>query len=224
MEQSGLKDERVAHIAGSERPGERPRPRLLGVSPPSRCGPRTKWPRKSGQSSFLCDRKENSSSQETKQPNEFPAAPSRSLNLPKMRDDACDPSPIFCYKISDSLFTRCSAVLARSLFWSVVPWPASPSEARADISSALSGRLSCPFGVSSRWRSSSAAACAKAGVGGGVRAKAAGRCSHLLLPLRGGASSSAVAPSASGRRPVASSSSEALGKEAGLLELVSLLE
>ena len=95
MEQSGLKDERVAHIAGSERPGERPRPRLLGVSPPSRCGPRTKWPRKSGQSSFLCDRKENSSSQEIKQPNEFPAAPSRSLNLPKMRDDACDPSPDF---------------------------------------------------------------------------------------------------------------------------------
>ena len=219
MEQSGLKDERVAHIAGSERPGERPQPRLLGVSPTPRCGPRTKWPRKSGQSSFPCDRKENSSSQETKQPNEFPAAPSRSPDLPKMRDDACDPSPdFFVTKFPIlSLHSLLGRPCSISLFWSVVPWPASPSEARADVSSALSVRsvlLSFRL-IFRRLR--------ETGVGGGVGAEAAGRCSHLLLPLRGGASSSAAAaPSASGRRPAASSSSEALGKEAGLLELVPL--
>ena len=98
MEQSGLKDERVAHIAGSERPGERPRPRLLG--------PRTRWLRMSGQSSFSCDRKEDSPSQETKQPNEFSAAPSRSPDLPRNERRRVRPLPrFFFYKISDSFLS-----------------------------------------------------------------------------------------------------------------------
>ena len=127
--------------------------------------------------------------------------------------------PVFFYKISDSFLSLVarSSLLDLSLFWSVVPWPASPSEARADVSSALSVRsvlLSFRL-IFRRLR--------ETGVGGGVGAEAAGRCSHLLLLLRGGASSSAAAAlSASGRRPAASSSSEALGKEAGLLELVPL--
>ena len=172
----------------------------------------------SGQSSFSCDRKEDSPSQETKQPNEFSAAPSRSPDLPRNERRRVRPLPrFFLQNLRFFPFTRCSAVLARSLFWSVVPWPASPSEARADVSSALSVRsvlLSFRL-IFRRLR--------ETGVGGGVGAEAAGRCSHLLLLLRGGASSSAAAAlSASGRRPAASSSFEALGKEAGLLELVPL--
>ena len=210
MEQSGLKDERVAHIAGSERLGERLRPRLLG--------PRTRWLRMSGQSSFSCDRKEDPPVKKLNSQTSFPPLPPAPSIFQKMRDGACDPSPgFFLRSLRFFPFTRCSAVLARSLFWSVVPWPASPSEARADVSSALSVRsvlLSFRL-IFRRLR--------ETGVGGGVGAEAAGRCSHLLLLLRGGASSSAAAAlSASGRRPAASSSFEALGKEAGLLELLPL--
>ena len=173
----------------------------------------------SGQSSFSCDRKEDSPSQETKQPNEFSAAPSRSPDLPRNERRRVRPLPRFFFTKSPILSFH--SLLGRpcsiSLFWSVVPWPASPSEARADVSSALSVRsvlLSFRL-IFRRLR--------ETGVGGGVGAEAAGRCSHLLLLLRGGASSSAAAAlSASGRRPAASSSFEALGKEAGLLELVPL--
>ena len=140
-----------------------------------------------------------------------------------MRDGARDPSPGFFIK---SPILSFHSLLGRPCSISLLvggPLADIPSEARADVSSALSVRsvlLSFRRFVSvalifRRLR--------ETGVGGGVGAEAAGRCSHLLLLLRGGASSSAAAaPSASGRRPAASSSSEALGKEAGLLELVPL--
>ena len=97
MEQSGLKDERVAHIAGSERPGERPRPRLLG--------PRTRWLRMSGQSSFSCDRKEDPPVKKLNSQTSFPPLPPAPPIFQKMRDGACDPSPGFFYKISDSFLS-----------------------------------------------------------------------------------------------------------------------
>ena len=155
--------------------------------------------------------RENSSSQETKEQNESPAAPSRSPDLPKMRDGACDPSP---------------DLLLHSLRFSLSPFVCS-------ISPSWSVSLSLASGVSSRWpcrrrgptsrrrcrgaapavRRSSPAACAKAGVSGRVGAEVDGRFSYLLVSLRGSASSSAAAPSVSGRRPTAaSSSSEALAK------------
>ena len=90
MEQPGLKDERAAHVAGSDGP----------------CEP----PRKTGQSSFQRDMRENSSSQETKEQNESPAAPSRSPDLPKMRDGACDPSPdLLLHSLRFSLSLHSSA-------------------------------------------------------------------------------------------------------------------
>ena len=172
----------------------------------------------SGQSSFSCDRKEDPPVKKLNSQTSFPPLPPAPSIFQKMRDGACDPSPGF---FTESPILSFHSLLGRpcsiSLFWSVVPWPASPSEARADVSSALSVRsvlLSFRL-IFRRLR--------ETGVGGGVGAEAAGRCSHLLLPLRGGASSSAAAAlSASGRRPAASSSFEALGKEAGLLELVPL--
>ena len=134
-----------------------------------------------------------------------------------MRDGARDPSPGFFIK---SPILSFHSLLGRPCSISLLvggPLADIPSEARADVSSALSVRsvfLSFRL-IFRRLR--------ETGVGGGVEAEATGRCSHLLLLLRGGASSSAAAaPSASGRRPAASSSSEALGKEAGLLELVPL--
>ena len=200
MEQSGLKDERVAHIAGSERPGERPRPRLLGVSPPPRCGPRTKWPRKSGQSSFLCDRKENSSSQETKQPNEFPAAPPALPIFPNERRRRRPPPPTSFTNIGIFLHSfRPWSLNLSSGRWSLVRHPCWRRGPRS--------RRRCR-GAASRWRSSPAA-CVEAGVGGGVRAKVA------VVLLRVGVSSSVGAPLTSGQRPVASSSFEALGEGSG---------
>ena len=106
MEQSGLKDERVAHIAGSERPGERPHYSGSSRSERASSKPRTRWLRMSGQSSFSCDRKEDSPSQETKQPNEFSAAPSRSPDLPRNERRRVRPLPrFFFYKISDSFLS-----------------------------------------------------------------------------------------------------------------------
>ena len=116
MEQSGLKDERVAHIAGSERPGERPHYSGSSRSERASSKPRTRWLRMSGQSSFSCDRKEDSPSQETKQPNEFSAAPSRSPDLPRNERRRVRPLPrFFLQNLRFFPFTRCSVVLARSL-------------------------------------------------------------------------------------------------------------
>ena len=165
------------------------------------CGPRTKWPRKTGQSSLQRDMRENSSSQEIKEQNESPAAPSRSPDLPKMRDDVCDPSPdLLLHSLRFFLSIR---LLDLSLLVGG-PWSAS-----------LSSRWPCRrCGPTSRRRCRGAApaACAKAGVSGRVGAKVDGRFSYLLVSLRGSASSSAAAPYVSGRRPAASSSSEALAK------------
>ena len=117
MEQSGLKDERVAHIAGSERPGERPHYSGSSRSERASSKPRTRWLRMSGQSSVSCDRKEDSPSQETKQPNEFSAAPSRSPDLPRNERRRVRPLPRFFFlqNLRFFPFTRCSVVLARSL-------------------------------------------------------------------------------------------------------------
>ena len=192
---NNLKDERAAHVAGSDGP----------------CEP----PRKTGQSSFQRDMRENSSSQETKEQNESPAAPSRSPDLPKMRDGACDPSPdLLLHSLRFSLSIR---LLDLSLLVGA-PWSASLSSA-SGVSSRWPCRRRGPTsrrrcrGAAPAVRRSSPAACAKAGVSGRVGAEVDGRFSYLLVSLRGSASSSAAAPSVSGRRPTAaSSSSEALAK------------
>ena len=172
-------------------------------------------PRKTGQSSLQRDMRENSSSQETKEQNESPAAPSRSPDLPKMRDDACDPSPdLLLHSLRFSLSIR---LLDLSLLVGA-PWSASLSSA-SGVSSRWPCRRRGPTsrrrcrGAAPAVRRSSPAACAKAGVSGRVGAEVDGRFSYLLVSLRGSASSSAAAPSVSGRRPTAaSSSSEALAK------------
>ena len=136
---NNLKDERAAHVAGSDGP----------------CEP----PRKTGQSSFQRDMRENSSSQETKEQNESPAAPSRSPDLPKMRDDACDPSPdLLLHSLRFSLSIR---LLDLSLLVGIPVVGVrrfvsmALSEARADVSSALPGCRTCrPAFISCRLRES----------------------------------------------------------------------
>ena len=164
MEQSGLKDERVAHIAGSERPGERPHYSGSSRSERASSKPRTRWLRMSGQSSFSCDRKEDSPSQETKQPNEFSAAPSRSPDLPRNERRRVRPLPrFFLQNLRFFPFTRCSAVLARSLSsgrWSL---GRHPRRRRGPTS-----RRRCRCAPSSCPSGSSSAACAKPALAEGL--------------------------------------------------------
>ena len=122
-------------------------------------------PRKTGQSSLQRDMRENSSSQETKEQNESPAAPSRSPDLPKMRDDACDPSPdLLLHSLRFSLSLHSSARSLPLGRRSLVSIPVvgvrrfvsmALSEARADVSSALPGCRTCrPAFISCRLRES----------------------------------------------------------------------
>ena len=103
--------------------------------------------------------RENSSSQETKEQNESPAAPSRSPDLPKMRDGACDPSPdLLLHSLRFSLSIR---LLDLSLLVGIPVVGVrrfvsmALSEARADVSSALPGCRTCrPAFISCRLRES----------------------------------------------------------------------
>ena len=165
MEQSGLKDERVAHIAGSERPGERPHYSGSSRSERASSKPRTRWLRMSGQSSVSCDRKEDSPSQETKQPNEFSAAPSRSPDLPRNERRRVRPLPRFFFTKSPilsfhSLLGRPCSISLSSGRWSL---GRHPRRRRGPTS-----RRRCRCAPSSCPSGSSSAACAKPALAEGL--------------------------------------------------------